>query len=154
MRASQLTTDHVVRFRFHNISIEQAEKGLLRLLGSKILELSPHRLSCSIGRSRQVTMSFEEISQSCLLEGSRDLVLQFATLLQQFEDARDKEVEDAIRFVSLTNIDPDVLNRALMIWKQTARRGQTPAGPQLRIRVHSNGAINHHSTCRVSADSR
>ena len=121
-------TDHAVRFRFHNISIEQAEKGLLRLLGSKVLELSPHRLSCSIGRSRQVTMSFEEVSRSCLLEGSRDLVLQFATLLQQFEDARDKDVEEAIRFVSLTNIDPDVLNRALTIWKQTARRVQAPAG--------------------------
>ena len=60
-------TDHAVRIRFRNISIGQAEQGLLRLLGPKILELSPHRLSCSIGRSRQVTMSFEEISQSCLL---------------------------------------------------------------------------------------
>ena len=126
------TTDHVVRIRFRNISIGQAEQGLLRLLGPKILELSPHRLSCSIGRSRQVTMSFEEISQSCLLEGSRDLVLQFVTLLQQFEDARDQEVEDAIRFVPLTNIDPEVLNRAIIIWKQTARRVQTPAEPQLQ----------------------
>ncbi len=77
-------------------------------------------------------MSFEEVSRSCLLEGSRDLVLQFATLLQQFEDARDKDVEEAIRFVSLTNIDPDVLNRAITIWKQTARRVQTPAEPQLQ----------------------
>jgi general secretion pathway protein D len=120
-------TDHAVRFRFRNISIDQAEKGLLRLLGSRVLELSPHHLSCSIGRSRQVTMLFEEVSQSCLLEGSRDLVLQFASLLQQFEDARDKDVEEAIRFVSLTNIDPDVLNRAITIWKQTARRAQPPA---------------------------
>ena len=122
----EATADHAVRLRFRNISVKQAETGLQRLLRSKVLELEPHRLSFSVGRSRQITMSFDEMSQSCLLEGSRDLVLQFATLLQQFEDARDQNIQDTIRFVPLTNVDPDVLDRALIIWKQSVRRGQAP----------------------------
>ncbi len=123
------TADHAVRFRFRNISIQQAKTGLQRLLGSRVLELDAHRLSFSVGQSRQMTMSFDEMSQSCLLEGSRDLVLQFATLLQQFDDARDENVTDAIRFVPLTNVDPDVLNRALIVWKQSVRRGRAPVEP-------------------------
>ncbi len=121
--------DHAVRFRFRNISIQQAKTAVQRLPGSRVLELDAERLSYSVGRSRQITMSFDEMSQSCLLEGSRDLVLQFETLLQQFEDARDKSTTDTIRFVSLTNVDPEVLNRALMIWKQTLRRGQAQEEP-------------------------
>jgi general secretion pathway protein D len=135
--------EHVLRFRFHHVSIEQVEKGLVRLLGSKVLELGAHRLSYSVGRNRQVTMSFDEISQSCLLEGSQDLVVQLATLLQQFEDARDKDVTDAIRFVSLSNIDPVVLNRAILIWKQAARRGQAPAGQQNLNQGSQQGRRNH-----------
>lgn len=119
------STKHFLAFQFRNISVEQAESGVQRLLGHRIQELDAHRFSFSAGRTRRITMLFDEDSNSCELEGSRDLVLQFATLLQQFEDARDRNAAVTIRFVPLTNVDPDVLNRALFLWKQSLRRGQT-----------------------------
>ncbi len=118
--------NHSLSVQFRNVSIEQVEAGLQRLLGTKVQELAAHRFSFSVGQTRQVTMLFDDDSRSCQLEGSRDLVLQFSTLLQQFEDARDKNADVTIRFVPLTNVDPDVLNRALILWKQSARKGQAP----------------------------
>ncbi|MDA1231288.1 MAG: hypothetical protein O2856_10990, partial [Planctomycetota bacterium] len=119
------STKHFLAFQFRNISIEQAEAGVQRLLGHRVQELEAHRFNFSVGRTRQVTMLFDVDTNSCKLEGSQDLVLQFATLLQQFEDARDKNAAVTIRFVPLTNVDPDVLNRALILWKQSLRREQT-----------------------------
>jgi len=121
--------DQAMRFRFRHITSLQAQTALKRLLGPRLRELSDHRLSFSAGLNRQMTLTFEDGSRSCLLEGPRDLVLQFDTLLVQFDDARDKSVDDVIRFVSLKNVDPDVLNRALLIWKQTSRQQQMPVQP-------------------------
>ena len=125
-KSDHTRTDHAVRFRFQNITTQQAVTALQRLLGPRLLELNPERFSLLVGRTRQITLTFDEVSASCLLDGSRDLVLQFETLLQQFDDSRDQAVDDTIRFVPLTNLNLDVLNRALLIWKQSTRLKQTP----------------------------
>jgi general secretion pathway protein D len=121
-------SDRTVRFRFRNITSQQAENAVSRLLGTRVLELQDHQLSFSSGRNREVSLTFDDVSKSCLLEGSEDLVQQFAKLLQQLDDVRDQATDDTIRFVPLANIEPDVLNKALLIWKQTNR---TPTKPQL-----------------------
>jgi len=118
------TSDPVIRFRFRNISARQAETALQRLLGTRLTEVTVHRYDFSAGLRRNVELTFDEDSRSCLIEGTKDLVLQFEKLLQQFDDARDRSIHEAIRFVSLTNVDPDVLDRALLIWKQSTQRKQ------------------------------
>ena len=123
-RATPAAADHVTRFRFRNISIQQAEAALDRLLGSRLAELEEHHYDFSAGRTRHVELTFNETSRSCLLEGTADLVGQFEKLLKQFDDARDEGVTDSIRFVPLANIDPDTLNRAILIWKQSTQRTQ------------------------------
>jgi len=114
--------EHAVRFRFQNITSQQAETAIRRLLGPRVMGLAPRQLSFSSGRTRRVSMTFDEMSDSCLLEGSEDLIQQFAKLMRQLDDARDQKTEDTIRFVSLLNVDTDVLNKALLIWKQSAQR--------------------------------
>ncbi len=123
-RATPAAADHVTRFRFRNISIQQAEAALDRLLGSRFAELEEHHYDFSAGRTRHVELTFNETSRSCLLEGTADLVGQFEKLLKQFDDARDEGVTDSIRFVPLANIDPETLNRAILIWKQSTQRNQ------------------------------
>ncbi len=120
--------DRTVRYRFRNITSQQAENAVSRLLGTRVLELQVHQLSFSSGRNREVSLTFDEVSKSCLLEGSEDLVQQFAKLLQQLDDVRDQATDDTIRFVPLANVEPEVLNKALLIWKQTNR---APSKPQL-----------------------
>lgn len=120
--------DRTVRFRFRNITSQQAENAVSRLLGTRVLEIQDHQLSFSSGRNREVSLTFDDVSKSCLLEGSEDLVQQFAKLLQQLDDVRDQATDDTIRFVPLANVEPDVLNKALLIWKQTNR---APSKPQL-----------------------
>lgn len=122
--------DRTVRLRFHNITSQQAENAVSRLLGTRVLKLQEHQLSFSSGRHREVTLTFDEVSKSCLLEGSEDLVQQFAKLLQQLDDVRDQATEDTIRFVPLANVEPEVLNKALLIWMQTS---QGPEKPQLNL---------------------
>ena len=114
--------DQVTRFRFRNITIQQAEAALDRLLGSRFAELEEHHYDFSAGRTRHVELTFNEASRSCLLEGTTDLVVQFEKLLKQFDDAKDQGVTDSIRFVPLANIDPETLDRAILIWKQSAQR--------------------------------
>ncbi|MBL8818145.1 MAG: hypothetical protein JNL58_19110 [Planctomyces sp.] len=112
-------SEHALRFRFQNITPAQASTAVRRLLGKKVVELSNGNLSFSAGSARSVTMTFDQMSRSCLLEGSRDLVVQFETLLRQFDDARSADVSDQIRFVSMRKVDPLVLNRAIQLWKQS-----------------------------------
>lgn len=128
-RIRPATADHVTRFRFRNITIQQAEAALDRLLGSRFARLEEHHYDFSVGRTRHVELTFNEASRSCLLEGTADLVVQFEKLLKQFDDAKDEGVTDSIRFVPLANIDPETLDRAILIWKQSAQR-QPGAGPE------------------------
>ena len=123
---SSALRDRTVRFRFRNITPQQAESAVSRLLRTRVVELQDHQLSFSSGRNREVTLTFDDVSKSCLLEGSEDLVQQFAKLLQQLDDVRDQATDDTIRFVPLANVEPDVLNKALLIWKQTNRAPSKP----------------------------
>ena len=123
---SSVLRDRTVHFRFRNITSQQAENAVSRLLGTRVLELHDHELCFSSGRNREVTLTFDEVSKSCLLEGSEDLVQQFAKLLQQLDDVRDQATVDTIRFVPLANVEPEVLNKALLIWKQTSQGSAKP----------------------------
>ena len=118
--------DNSVRFRFpyRNITSRQAETAVKRLFADRILVLSPGRLGFSDGPKSQISLTFDEVSNSCQLAGSSKFVEQFAKLMQQLDDARDMASDDTIRFVSLSNVDTQVLNRALLIWKQAAKRRQ------------------------------
>jgi general secretion pathway protein D len=123
---NSILRDRTVRYRFRNITSQQAENAVSRLLGTRVLEIQDHQLSFSSGRNREVSLTFDDVSKSCLLEGSEDLVQQFAKLLQQLDDVRDQATDDTIRFVPLANVEPDVLNKALLIWKQTNRAPSKP----------------------------
>ena len=123
---SSVLRDRTVHFRFRNITSQQAENAVSRLLGTRVLELHDHELCFSSGRNREVTLTFDEVSKSCLLDGSEDLVQQFAKLLQQLDDVRDQATDDTIRFVPLANVEPEVLNKALLIWKQTSQGSAKP----------------------------
>ncbi len=121
-------SQHAVRFRFRNITTAQASTALRKLLTPRVVEHSNGTLSFSAGKARTVSMTFDEVSRSCLLEGSRDLVVQFEVLLRQFDDARDRDVTDQIRFVSMKRVDPGVLNKAILLWQQS-RRGPVQSSP-------------------------
>ena len=55
--------DRTVRFRFRNITSQQAENAVSRLLGTRVLEIQDHQLSFSSGRNREVSLTFDEVNQ-------------------------------------------------------------------------------------------
>jgi general secretion pathway protein D len=113
--------DLILRFRFRHVTSEKARTALVRLMGPRVIEQG-FRVSFSRDSQRQIAMTFDDASQSCLLEGHTELVQQFYSLLEQFEDASDQSVDESIRFVGLKKVEPAVLEQALRLWRDASSR--------------------------------
>ncbi len=124
-------SDRVMRVRFRNITSEQSHALLQRLLGTRLWDSGSGRCSYASSGNRSITLTFDNASQSCLLDGPQDLVQQFVALFEKLDDSQDRQQRDTIRFVPVSTVDPQVLNRAIRMWKQSrARSGVTDPLPE------------------------
>jgi len=144
--------DLILRFRFRHVTSEKARTAVVRLMGPRVVEQG-RRVSFSRDSQRHVAMTFDDASQSCLLEGHTELVQQFYSLLEQFEDAGDHTVDESIRFVGLKKVEPAVLEQALRLWRDASSRsgdafdpsGSSGADPSDTFRDNES---NHGSSSR------
>jgi general secretion pathway protein D len=151
--AANADQDLILRFRFRHVTSEKARTAILRLMGPRVIEQGS-RVSFSRDSHRQIAMTFDGASQSCLLEGHAELVQQFYSLLEQFEDASDQSVDESIRFVGLKKVEPSVLEQALRLWRDASlrsadafdRSGSSNADPTDTFRSNES----NHGTYRPS----
>ena len=116
--------------RFRHITAQQCEQGLKKLLGRALRTTGEGTLRYRSRNGSQVRLSFDQTAETCELTGNELLVNQLAVLLRGFEQSQDKSTEATVRFVPLRNVNPDVLNRAIRVWKRTSRLKKTTNGPQ------------------------
>ncbi|MFO0428640.1 MAG: secretin N-terminal domain-containing protein [Planctomyces sp.] len=112
---------HTLRYTFRESSSENAQKSIRRILGRRLRDVGRNQLSYSAGDRRSITLSFDSASRSCLMEGPEDLVRQFDTLLNHIDESAAGAADEDVRFVPIQNVDPDVLGRAISVWKQSER---------------------------------
>ncbi len=106
------------RYQFRHVSSQQCRTTLQQLLGQRFWELGNNRFSYSAGSNRHIVITFEDAS-GCHLDGPRDLVQQFRSLLETLDDSQDQQKSETVRIVPVSSVNADVLQRAIQLWKKS-----------------------------------
>lgn len=119
-----------VSIRLEKITAKQCLKALQRLLGDSLHEMEPGKYQYKSEPSNQnsqtaaqATLEFDETERLCRVSGQPLIVGQFSALIGRFEDSQRRGRNESYRFLPLRNVPPEVLNRAIQVWKQTQLRG-------------------------------
>lgn len=128
------STTESTSIRLHQITAQQCQQGLKRLLGPDLQDLTGNQFRFATSQTSSVTLTFDTDARVCQLNGDRTLVRQLAALIQRFEDSQKRVSGQSFRFIPLKNVSPDLLNKAIGIWKQTAgsRENAQSSSPDLR----------------------
>ncbi len=112
--------------RIQHYTADQCRTALKRLLDDK-LDIRPDGTArfASV-KSGQVHLRFDAKNQSCELAGDRDLVEQFLKLFEWFEKLQDRSHGRSTRLVPLRNVRPEVLNRAIRLWRESVKIRNVP----------------------------
>ncbi|APZ93438.1 secretin N-terminal domain-containing protein [Fuerstiella marisgermanici] len=116
--------------RLQQITAQQCQQALKRLLGTQLQDLNSNRFRYTTNETSTAMLSFDTDTHVCQLQGDRTLVRQFAALIQRFEDSQSRTTGQSFRFVPLKNVSPDVLNKAINLWKQTSGSGEVMENAQ------------------------
>lgn len=121
--ASVSSVTESMSIRLKQITAQQCERALQRLLGQHFRDLNSNRFRFTTSQTSTVTLAFNTDTHLCQLQGDRTLVRQFAALIQRFEDSQTRTSGQSFRFIPLKNVSPDLLNKAIDIWQQTSGSG-------------------------------
>lgn len=105
------------------LSTEEAADSLNAILGSRLQQVGS-QLILQHGRSRRASLMLSPRNNSVTLSGDPQLCEQLNRLLIQLDAARDSEVSDTIQFVNLSRMEPEVVERAVQLWREAAARRQ------------------------------
>jgi len=107
------------------LTTDEAVDSLSAMLGSNFRQ-SGSQWIFQKGRTRRVSLLVQPADNSISVSGDPQLTDQVCRLLAQLDAARDSGEADAIHFVSLSQMEPAVVQRAVQLWQQAA--GAEPAG--------------------------
>jgi general secretion pathway protein D len=128
-------------YQLRRITVEQCQQAFKRLLDRKLFDLGDNRFRYAAGGS-SISIVFRTNNNVCQLDGDQKLVDQFVSLMTRFEDSQDKKSPGGIRFVPLRNVNPEVLNRAIRVWRQSS-------GPQQETLKGVQGAFSDRSESMI-----
>ena len=115
-------------YQLRSITAAQCQQALKRLLGRNLQSAGSDQLLYSADDGRRLMLTFEDRRQFCRLDGDQHLVDQFVILLDRFEETRTRDVGQSLRFVPLRNVRPEVLNRAIRVWRETSQERRPVEG--------------------------
>lgn len=125
-----------ISIRLEKITARQCLKALQRLLGDSLQQMEPNtyeyrsvHVDSNRAAAAQATLQFDDTQHLCQVSGQPAIVRQFAALIQRFEDSQRRGRDESYRFLPLRNVPPEVLNRAIQVWKQT-QSGTVPEDAQ------------------------
>ena len=107
------------QFRLESITAKQCQRALAKLLGQRLKLRDEDQLEYS-ANGATITLAFNAERQVCTMSGDRELIQQFEKLLTGFERSRSRNADETMRFLPVRNVRPEVLNRAIRIWKATS----------------------------------
>ncbi|MCP4783466.1 MAG: hypothetical protein GY903_08380 [Fuerstiella sp.] len=122
-RATQKSASR--EYQLKRISVRQCQQAFRRLLEKKLFDLGDDRFRYSAGGS-SISIIFSTDNDVCQLDGDQKLVDQFVWLMNRFEDSQSRNSEEGIRFVPLRNVSPEVLNRAIKVWRESSQPQTEP----------------------------
>ncbi len=126
-----------------HITVEQCRRAIRRLLKQKVDVLPDGRLKCTVDETGPVILSFDSGAQACTVSGRPDAVDSLVSLIRWLERSQAPDRTASVRFVSLKNVRPDVLDRALRLWRSAARRS-----PKSSPEDNTQSAVRHRGAIR------
>ncbi len=117
-------------YRFRNITPVQCQRALTKLLGKNFSKISDRRFTFTLNGLGTVLLEFDLQAGICLVDGPNSLASQVAVLIQKLDESQSREVGESVRFVPLQNVNPDVLQQAIRIWRASSRKKMTPPREQ------------------------
>ncbi len=107
------------QFRLESITTKQCQQALSKLLGRRLKRRDADQLEYT-ANGATINLVFDAERQACTMSGDREMIQQFEQLLTGFEQSRNRAADETMRFLPVRNVRPEVLNRALRIWKATS----------------------------------
>jgi len=108
------------------LTTDEAVDSLSAMLGSNFRQ-SGSQWILQKGRTRKAAVLVQPADNSISVSGDPQLTDQLCRLLTQLDAARDSGETDAIHFVSLSQMEPAVVQRAVKLWQQAADQSARPA---------------------------
>ncbi|MFN9287621.1 MAG: secretin N-terminal domain-containing protein, partial [Planctomyces sp.] len=105
------------------LTVAEAVDSLSTMLGDNLRQVGSQWV-VQKGRTRRAALLVQPAANSISVSGDPQLSDQLCRLLTQLDAARDSGEADAIHFVSLSQMEPAVVQRAVRLWQQAA--GQSP----------------------------
>ncbi|MEO2025384.1 MAG: secretin N-terminal domain-containing protein, partial [Fuerstiella sp.] len=109
-------------YQLRHITAGQCLQAFKKLLKQKLFDLGDNRFRCVAG-DLSISIVFNTDNDVCQLDGDQNLVNQFVSLMNRFEDSQNRSSEEGIRFVPIRNVSPEVLNRAIRVWRESSQPG-------------------------------
>ena len=130
-----------MEYRLRGITATQCQKALRRLLGDRLWDLGDGHFRYSANDTRQLKITLDSDRHTCRLEGEQELVEQLVKLLNSFEASQKHAGDEAYRFVPLNNVRPDVLQRAIRVWRQSSKKPKVLDGVEQSYRMPGHSTI-------------
>ncbi len=116
-------------YQLRHITARQCQQAFRRLLEQKLFDLGDNRYRYTAG-GLSISIVFGTDNDVCQLAGDQKLVDQFVSLMNRFEDSQNRSSEVGVRFVPLRNVSPEVLNRAIRVWRESSQPRENLEGVQ------------------------
>ena len=115
-------------YALQKITTVQCQNSLIRILNGRIHRLNENQYVYSADDNGIVQIRFDTLRNSCEIKGQANLVTQTITLLDQFEATQTLSSNESVRFISVQNISPESLQKAIRLWQaRTPRKNALPA---------------------------
>ena len=111
-------------YQFQNITGVQCQRALARLLGNNLTKISEQRYTFTLGNTGTVLLAFNYQAGNCLIDGPSTLARQVMILVQKLDESQSREPGESVRFVPLQNVNPEVLQQAIHLWRASSK-GET-----------------------------
>ncbi len=109
-------------YHFQNITAVQCQRALLKLLGKNLTKISDRRFTFTLDNLGTVLLEFDPQAGHCLVDGPKTLASQVAILVQKLDESQSRQVGESVRFVPLQNVNPDVLQQAIQLWRASSKQ--------------------------------
>lgn len=113
------------QYQMKNITVEQCQRALTLLLNENLTKISDQRFTYTQQSIGTVLLQFDIQANSCLLDGPETLSQQVETLVRQLDESQGREPGEAFRFVPLQNVNPEVLQQAIRLWRESSTGNAT-----------------------------
>ncbi|MCH2202658.1 MAG: hypothetical protein MK102_11855 [Fuerstiella sp.] len=117
-------------YQIQHYSVEQCQAALRRLLRDQLRVRKDGTVRYTSANDDQVILRFDAKNHTCEFSGHPAIVTQFVSLFELFERLQDRSIDESIRLVPLRNVRPEVLERALRLWRESQQTRDTLNGSQ------------------------